>query len=77
MAHPASRPRPTTGARLAFNFLPVTFDDSTIEAWALPFKSSDQLDALRRKLARTHVVVKLKQTGQIACIPFESSTVTG
>lgn len=70
----APGPRAATGTRLAFNFLPVRFDDGTIEAWTVPFESSDQLDALRSRLADTHVVVKLNQSGQIACVPFVSGT---
>ena len=66
----APGPRAATGTRLAFNFLPVTFDGGPIMAWTVPFESSDQLDALRRRLADTHVVVKLNQAGQIACVPF-------
>jgi hypothetical protein len=65
-------PRAATGTRLAFNFLPVSFDDGPIKAWTEPFESSDQLDALRRRLADTHVVVKLNQAGRIACVPFVS-----
>lgn len=59
-----------TGTRLVFNFLPVSFDDGPIEAWTVPFESSDQLDALRHRLADTHVVVRLNRAGRIACVPF-------
>jgi hypothetical protein len=75
-AQPVSRsravPRPpaATVTRLAFNFLPVSFDDSPINAWTVPFESSDQLNALRRRLADSHVVVKLDKSGLIACVPF-------
>ena len=68
----APAPRAATGTRLIFNFLPVTFDDGPIKAWTVPFESSGQLDALRRRLAETHAVVKLNQTGRIACVPFVS-----
>jgi hypothetical protein len=68
----APGPRAATGTRLAFNFLPVSFDDGPIKAWTEPFESSDQLDALRRRLADTHVIVKLNQAGRIACVPFVS-----
>ena len=66
----APEPRAATGTRLAFNFLPVSFDDGPVNGWTVPFESSDQLDALRRRLADTHVVVKLNQAGRIACVPF-------
>jgi hypothetical protein len=58
------------GTRLAFNFLPVSFDDGQIRGWTVPFESSEQLDALRRRLAASHVVVKLSEAERIACVPF-------
>ena len=71
-ARRAPEPRAATGTRLVFNFLPVTFDDGPIKAGTVPFESPQQLDALRRRLADTHVVVKLSQAGRIACVPFVS-----
>jgi len=71
---PAVRARAATGTRLVFNFLPVSFDDSPIKAWTVPFESSDQLDALRHRLADTHVAVRLNQAGRIACVPFVPDT---
>lgn len=65
-------PRAASGTRLIFNFLPVTFDDGPIKAWTVQFESPGQLDALRHRLAGTHVVVKLNQAGRIACVPFVS-----
>jgi hypothetical protein len=66
----APGPRAAGGTRLAFNFLPVSFDDGTIKAWTVPFESAGQLDTLRRRLADSHVVVKLNQSARIACVPF-------
>lgn len=75
-AQRAPEPRAATGTRLVFNFLPVTFDDGSIRAGTVPFESPDQLDSLRRRLADTHVVVKLPQAGRIASVPFVSEAQT-
>jgi hypothetical protein len=73
-AQRAPEPRAATGTRLVFNFLPVTFDDGSVKAWTVPFESPAQLDALRRRLAGTHVVVKLNRAGRIACVPVVPDT---
>jgi Piwi domain len=69
-AQPGASPRTTAGPLLTFNYLPVRFEDVTFEAGTRPYESSEQLDALRRRLADTHVVVRFKDTNLIVCVPF-------
>jgi len=55
-----------------FNFLPVKFTDVPIDAGTLPYESSEQLDELRVRLAKTHTVVRLR--GRVVCVPFAADS---
>ena len=65
---PAGRRGNAQGPALAFNFLPVKFTDASFDAGTQPYKSPEQLDALRARLAKTHSVIRLRS--QIVCVPI-------
>jgi hypothetical protein len=52
--------------RLLMNFLPVRFEGTLQQV----FESSEQIAELRRRLAKSYVVVKLRGTYMICCVPF-------
>ncbi|CRK59317.1 hypothetical protein [Alloactinosynnema sp. L-07] len=53
---------------MAFNFLPVKFTDASFDAGTQSYKSPEQLDALRARLAKSHSVIRLRS--QIVCVPI-------
>jgi hypothetical protein len=60
------------GPALVFNYLPVQFAEASFDAGTFPYESSEQLEKLRARLAKTHTVIRLQD--QVVCVPFVSDS---
>ncbi|MBV9444709.1 MAG: hypothetical protein JO345_02250 [Streptosporangiaceae bacterium] len=60
------------GPALVFNYLPVQFAEASFDAGTFPYESSEQLEGLRTRLAKTHTVIRLQD--QVVCVPFVSDS---
>lgn len=60
------------GPALVFNYLPVQFAKASFGAGSVAYESSEQLEGLRARLAKTHTVIRLRD--QVVCVPFVSDS---